>query len=57
MYDGSEVFGMFVLGVALTAFITFMAFQGMEAGCQAKNNVYDCEWTQSPFTPVVPSAD
>lgn len=27
-----------------------------EAACQKLHNVYDCEWTQSPFTPTAKDA-
>jgi len=47
--DGS----LFFLGVFVAAFAGFLFFHAAEATCQAANNVADCEWSRSPFTPTI----
>ena len=47
----------FLSGVLFTFIVCFGVWHIVEKGCQRINDVYDCEWSQSPFTPVAPSDD
>ena len=43
----------FWYGVVVVLIMIFGIAQFAESVCQAKHNVADCEWSQSPFTPSV----
>jgi hypothetical protein len=51
--DGNEGFSFGIVSGVLAS-ILFLVFSWHvgEANCQEENNVYDCEWVQSPFLPV-----
>lgn len=42
----------FLLGIVVTGIAVFLFFQAGESRCQQQNNVADCEWSRSPFTPT-----
>lgn len=44
----------FVLPAIVIILIVLFGFQIVESDCQAKHNVADCEWSRTPFTPVIP---
>ena len=50
----------FWFGVLLAAIgfsiLAYMHFSSLEGRCEQKHNVYDCQWTQNPYTPT-PSAN
>lgn len=46
----------FLFGVVFCAFVIFLTGQLFESVCQTENNVADCDWSQSPFMPVIPEA-
>jgi len=46
----------FMIGTVFAFFIVFLVSQFAESICQSENDVADCEWSQSPFTPVIPEA-
>lgn len=35
----------------VSGLFAFGAWHIVEAGCQKVHNVYDCEWSRTPFTP------
>lgn len=43
----------FFFGIWAAAIFCFMAFHAAESVCKTKNNVADCEWSRTPFTPAV----
>jgi hypothetical protein len=43
----------FWTGVIATVVVVLVGFQVFEGDCQAKNDVADCEWSRSPFTPTI----
>lgn len=50
--EASAYFLGLFLGVFGTIAVGFALWQGSESACQKDNNVYDCEWSRTPFTPV-----
>lgn len=46
----------FTLGLLVSGFVIFLAVQIAESICQTENDVADCEWSQSPFMPVLPES-
>jgi hypothetical protein len=48
-FTGGLLFVGWLMMLAIFAF-----WHAAESNCQEKYNVFDCAWTQSPFTPVVP---
>tara|TARA_R110000764_G_C10736750_1_gene350221 strand:- start:322 stop:489 length:168 start_codon:yes stop_codon:yes gene_type:complete len=44
----------YLAGLITMAILALMVWHIAEGACQATHDVYDCEWTQSPFTPFLP---
>lgn len=40
-----------IVGVLMSGVGLFVLWHMLESECQAKHNVSDCEWAQSPFLP------
>lgn len=55
MNSDGDMIGAYVAGL-LTVIVVLTGFwHAAESGCQEGYDVFDCEWSQSPFTPVAPS--
>jgi hypothetical protein len=49
-----DSFPSYLCGIFTMLILAFMAWHTLESGCQQMNDVWDCEWSQNPFTPVAP---
>jgi len=53
MTDDQKIFVSGAIIMGLFAFILFLLLLwNQEALCEEAHNVYDCEWTANPYTPV-----